>query len=534
MTPSRGLVRVLLLLTGAASPGCQGDTLVEPSLGTIQITTLTTGADPDTDGYTVQVDAEPPRAVGPAAILYLSDVAGHHNVQLAGLATNCAVEGENPRPADVPANDTTRVEFVVRCSSTGGSILVAASTSGSFPDPDGYAIEVDGILKGKIGAEGKQSVAELPTGEHRVELQEVAWNCAVRGTPSVVVTVSAGATDTVAFSVDCALPPPIAFGSEGQIFLVNPDGSGLHRIITPQDQYFFNPQWSPDGSRILANTFLDPWVMNSDGTGPVRLTSGTEALYEAHWSPDGTRIAFVRDTVGLTPSGAPDSSCDYVCRVPQIWVVGADGTNPKPLALGWGISWSPHSLRIAFSNGNHFKTGQICVINADGSGFTQLTNLPYGAGGAQWSPAGGRIAFGAYLDLNYPSPARAPWRDIFLIDPSGSNLLNLTHGRADYEDPQWSPDGGRIAFVTYADVEEYNAEIGLMNTDGSGETNLTRALGFDFDPHWSPDGNEILFARNSEYPNGGSTEAYVMRSDGSNQIDVSGRSVLGLSWSSHH
>jgi TolB protein len=203
--------------------------------------------------------------------------------------------------------------------------------------------------------------------------------------------------------------------------------------------------------------------------------------------------------------------------------MAADGTDARPLAQGQAPFWSPDGHRIAFTGVPAMGPGQISVMNVDGSGLVRLTNLPYGARGAQWSPDGRRIVFTASLDLNYPSPERPPWHDVFLINPDGSDLLNLTKGRADYVGPRWSPDGSRIAFTTYADIQQLNPEVGVMNRDGTGEMNLTRNPAGDFDPNWSPDGTAILFTR--------STEAYVMRSDGSNQIDVSNGPASELSWS---
>ena len=56
----------------------------------------------------------------------------------------------------------------------------------------------------------------------------------------------------------------------------------------------------------------------------------------------------------------------------------------------------------------------------------------------------------------------------------------------------WSPDGRRIAFVSYRDG---NDEVYVINVDGSGLRNLTRNPARDVDPKWSPDGRKIGFVR---------------------------------------
>jgi TolB protein len=92
---------------------------------------------------------------------------------------------------------------------------------------------------------------------------------------------------------------------------------------------------------------------------------------------------------------------------------------------------------------------------------------------------------------------------------SGSGVTRLT-GNAWYEGlPAWSPDRGRIAYVSARDRD---ADIWVMNADGSGARRLVRARGADdLYPAWSPDGRLIAFSR---YRHGGG-DIYVVRADGS-------------------
>ena len=91
------------------------------------------------------------------------------------------------------------------------------------------------------------------------------------------------------------------------IFVVNIDGSGLHRLTSDWTTEPTKASWSQDGSRILFNDHRervskpkDIWVMNADGTGLQRLTSetpGSEARFP-DVSPDGTQVAFVHYASG--------------------------------------------------------------------------------------------------------------------------------------------------------------------------------------------------------------------------------------------
>jgi Tol biopolymer transport system component len=526
MAPFRGFLRRLLLLNGALL-GCQESPIVEPNLGTIQVTTAWTGDEPDPDGYAVQVDGEPSQPIGVTATLHADDVAGEHSVQLTGVAGNCAVEGENPRPVRIVANDTTRVDFIVTCNSTLGSVLVVSSTTGSFPDPDGYRITIDLLDRGAIAANGKLSVTALRPTEHQVTLSDVASNCLVAGDTTRMSQVLSRAVDTVEFKIDCANAPPIAFESGGHIFLVNSDGSGS-RNLAPDESGIYYFKWSPDGNKIVFSKGGQIWTVNSDGSGRSKLTSAEEVAYDPHWSADGSRIAFVQDTVVLTPEGVPDESCDGLCYVPQVWVVAVDGSNARVLAFGTSPSWSPDGRRIAISSGPPRESNQIWVVNVDGGGLTRLTSLPNGAGGAQWSPDGERLAFAAYSESYDPDRYPPQKRDIFIINPDGSDLVNLTQGRVDHDGPRWSPDGSKIAFTGYTNADGLNSEIGVINRDGTGEINLTNNVASDFNPDWSPDGTALVFVRYT-FPT--APEAYVMKSDGSQQIKLSKGGASNPIWS---
>jgi Tol biopolymer transport system component len=530
MAPYRSSVRSLLLLLGTAGLACQTDSPVEQSLGTLEITTWTNGLPLDPDGYTVQVAGGPARPIGIAAALLEQDAPGGYSVRLDGVALNCLLTGENPRTATVVTSDTTRINFTVNCAPLSGSVVVLSSTTGSFPDPDGYRTTIDQTAERTIPANGVASVSPLAPGEHAVTLDRVAANCQVQGNATATAHISAGQTDTVTFSIACPTPPPIAFVSSGEIHLANPDGSGLKKV-TPGEVNLREPGWSPDGTRIAFSNYvnLEPseyyelWVMNSDGSGRTRLMSSATKLYDYHWSPDGSRIAFAKQALEVIPAGLPDGSCSGLCYVSQVWVMAADGSNPKLLALGAGISWSPDGGRIAFQN------VQLYVMDVEGSGLARITNFPNGASGAAWSPDGGRIAFLA--DPAGVPPQGTPLsHDIFLINPDGTDLVNLTRGRGDHDIPRWSPDGTRIAFGGPAGVDPLSGEIGVINRDGSGETNLTRSPAFDFDPHWSADGRQILFSSTPEYLSG-SNEAYVMSSDGQNVTNVSNGPAADLDWS---
>lgn len=82
--------------------------------------------------------------------------------------------------------------------------------------------------------------------------------------------------------------------------------------------------WSGDGSRVVFTTANNLWTAHPDGTGLTALTNLTLAQSFADaFSPDGTKLTF-------TSTRALDGSDNAQDRF-NLWIMNADGTNPKPL-----------------------------------------------------------------------------------------------------------------------------------------------------------------------------------------------------------
>jgi hypothetical protein len=265
---------------------------------------------------------------------------------------------------------------------------------------------------------------------------------------------------------------------------------------------------SPDGKRVVspiynaADDVYDYKVTNLDGTGSVRIPGGgiegTDAL---HWSHDQSYISMLdlvtcRYCAGHFLSAARadgstfatnlsyasgggswslggrivygDSSFDDVTGgSSSIWTTKPDGTDRRLLVSASGgdsvgsPAWSPSGDRIVFA-----KSGQIAVMNADGSGLQTLTNTSSGYNfNPQWSLDGSKILFGASRDGNY---------EIYSMNPDGSDQTNLTNNGAVDENAIWSPDSRKIAFQSTRDG---GYDIYVMNRDGTGITQLTDNAG---------------------------------------------------------
>jgi peptidase M66-like protein len=211
--PSRSVARVLAVLAMASAVswlGCGGGSdIAGPEPGSLDVTTATTGPEPDVDGYTLSIDGAAPVAIAVNASRHTEGmVAGQHTVALAGLAGNCTVATGVGVTIEVLAGAAAAVRFEVACAATSGTIEVVTTSAGSPPDPDGYQLLLDGAPAQAIGASATVSIPGTAPGPHTVGLGGLAANCSLDGDNPRAVTVSPGAVAPVAFTIACTALPP--------------------------------------------------------------------------------------------------------------------------------------------------------------------------------------------------------------------------------------------------------------------------------------------------------------------------------------
>ena len=164
-----------------------------------------------------------------------------------------------------------------------------------------------------------------------------------------------------------------------------------------------------------------------------------------------------------------------------------------------GEPWLRHGLaapksKIAFTHLG-FDNYEIYVMDADGGNRENLSNHPVDDKEPDWSPDGTKIAF--------ISNRNGGVYQVYVMDADGSNQVRLTDGPWEKREPDWSPDGGKIAFTVYAAL----AHIDVMDADGA---NRRRFEDEASDPSWSPDGGEMAFVSWRENHFG----IYVIGADG--------------------
>jgi Tol biopolymer transport system component len=262
----------------------------------------------------------------------------------------------------------------------------------------------------------------------------------------------------------------LTFTSWSKVWTARADGSDMTEILQ-QRRRPFNPQWSPDGSRIAyecGGGYGDICLMKADGSGNNRLTDTPDRSEGGvAWAPEGERLIFVRDTTLVIMDLA----------------TGEEDTIVAPLVNPHSPAWSPDGSKIAVTATGSGAT-DVFTMNVDGSEVTNLTNDRRYENDVDWSPDGTELVFSGSIEDR-------GWA-LQIISADGSSRREVTQGSVFEVSPSWSPNGRRIAFSAYDRVGqdgslEGNQSIYTVRVDGSGMRNLfpNNKRGY-YSPDWQP------------------------------------------------
>ena len=226
-----------------------------------------------------------------------------------------------------------------------------------------------------------------------------------------------------------------------------------------------NPRWSRDSKRIAFVSDRDGkrqiYLIAPDGGEAVPLTSLENGVSSIEWSPDGRRIAFTAadpESKARKERKEKYGEFDIVqdeYTFTHLWTIDV------PIAAG---DKKPEPVRLT-----------------EGSSFS--------VAGFSWSPDSMRIAFSAAKD---PDLGSSDTSDIYTLSVGDKVIKKIVDTKGPDGNPVWSPDGTQIAFQTANGREFFyyaNSYIGVI--PAAGGTPRVVSESFDESPgliDWSPDG----------------------------------------------
>jgi dipeptidyl aminopeptidase/acylaminoacyl peptidase len=304
-----------------------------------------------------------------------------------------------------------------------------------------------------------------------------------------------------------------------------------------------DPQLSPDGRRVAftVTTVVEDkdrrhseiWMAAADGsTAPFRYTSSTTEASSPAWSPDGALLAFTsrregaEDDVWFLRTGAPGGEAYQIKGVKALprfsrngqWLLfswrGAEPDSLKqqawrsrvsPAAIARGPDPKRFDGRLYTSL--PFKADergylppretrrptQFYVVPLGGGEPRRLTDGPFGASDPDWSPDGRRVAF--VRDTTDTLEIRDEAEPaLYVVTVADGAVRRLATGFRENGQPKWSPDGNAIAFICSKGRGAEN-DVCVVPVAGGTTRNLTAAWDLDpSGPSWSPDGKAVYFS----------------------------------------
>ena len=272
-------------------------------------------------------------------------------------------------------------------------------------------------------------------------------------------------------------------------------------------------------------------------------------------SPDGNQVVYVRTSMDIMKDR----------KRGEIWIVNADGSDHRRLAVGSSPRWSPDGTRLAYT-----ADGQIHLRWMDTGETATLTQLTESPSGLRWSPDGRHIAFNMLVPYAPPTlaapprpPAGAEWaappimedrfksrqdgvgyldfgyNHIFVVPVEGGTPRQVTSGDFQHSGAAaWTPDGNHLVFSSNRsegwERDYRNSELYMASVLTGEIRPLTDRPGPDRSPAVSPDGRRIAFVgyedRTRTYQ---VSRLQVMNIDGSGARVVTGgldRSVSNPVW----
>ena len=276
------------------------------------------------------------------------------------------------------------------------------------------------------------------------------------------------------------------------LMALQPQLTGEPVALTPADEFYQRPKWSPRGDQVAAGgpSSTGLYLIEVPSGATRQLLSDYNAGYGFTWSHDGTQIAVrtaayagMRRTHTLKTIRLSDGSqttlqagAGRIEGVPQ-WTQDDQGLT---------LRFSDEPQLFSLSQRLNRNTDQLNVINNSlvrqrlSGGSQSLFAEPEQITSFQVSPDGNFVAFST------------AGQQLWVARSDGTERISLGAGIT----PSWSPDSQWLTFMLTEDDGHamLGSDLYLINKDGSGRRNISNSADvLEMHPDWSPDGNWIVF-----------------------------------------
>ncbi len=348
------------------------------------------------------------------------------------LNTNGLTPGMYRETIVVAARDSTtstvRVPVELRInavSPTTGDLSVRVGTSGGTPDPDGYAVTIDGAQSRPLAINDTTLYSGLAPRSYTVQLGDLAPNCTVTGGATRSgVAVSAGQTAAVTFAVNCPTTPPPTGDLKVRTTTTgatpDPDGytvtidGGQSRTIANNDSTTYTLAASTY-TVVLGDIASNCTVTNGASSRTVSVTAGqtrTETFaVSCPTPPPPTGTLTV--SASTTPGGTPDPN-GYTVTVDggQLRTIGINGSTTYTLAAGsYTVDLGDVATNCTVSGG----TSRTVTVTAG-----QPTSVPFAVDCPTPPPPTGTLTVSAST-----TPGGTPDPNGYTVTVNGGQLRNI-------------------------------------------------------------------------------------------------------------
>lgn len=256
--------------------------------------------------------------------------------------------------------------------------------------------------------------------------------------------------------------------------------------------------WSPDGSRLEVGESINPqrgvtlhaiYILNADGSGIRELASTPNNTNEESltlgmtpWSPDGNRIgiyAFISDVRYFYVLADPDKTLIKTAGKCNYTTVDEMRENIQDLEWQHDFIWNPDGTKALILMDKKPMRSQLYILDPNGFVLQQLTDTPNEVELALWSHDGKKIAYTVY-DLSERE------HSLWIVNENGTEKNKLNNDGVLFA---WSPDDSRIFYY------DENSSLYSIKVDGTDRIQLSKKFSrnediFDF----SPSGKNLIFS----------------------------------------